>query len=50
MTYKKMSPSIHTGKEFKELRKSFQGINATTKGSIEKSKRRHKQKALNKYK
>lgn len=46
------TPTIHNSPEWKEARKSFQGINATTKGSIEKSKRRHnsKLKALNKYK
>jgi hypothetical protein len=38
---KKMSPIIHNNPAFKEARKAFQGINATTKGSIEKSKRRH---------
>lgn len=48
----KMSPTIHNNPEWKQIRKTFQGINATTKGSIEKSKRRHdsKQKALNKFK
>ena len=46
------TPTIHNSKEYKELRKTFQGINATTKGSIEKSKRRHnsKQLAINKHK
>lgn len=45
-------PTIHNSPEWKEARKSFQGINATSKGSIEKSKRRNqsKQKALSKYK
>ena len=38
---KKMSPIIHNSPAFKEVRKAFQGINATTKGSIEKSKRRN---------
>ena len=49
----KIYPSvIHNSPEFKELRKTFQGINSTTKGSVEKSKRRHnaKQLALNKHK
>lgn len=41
MEYKKISPTVHNMPEFKEARKAFQGINATTKGSIEKSKRRH---------
>lgn len=47
------TPSIlHSDPQFKELRKTFQGINATNKGSVEKSKRRHnaKQLALNKNK
>lgn len=45
-------PTPHNMPEFKEARKAFQGINATTKGSIEKSKRRHnaKQLAINKAK
>jgi len=45
---KTMSHAAHTFPEFKELRKQFQGINATKKGSIEKSIRRHtaKSKAL----
>ena len=38
---KKMSPIVHNRPEFKELRKSNQGINATKKGSIKKSLRRH---------
>ena len=44
--------TIHNSPEFKQLRKSFQGINSTSKKAIEKSKRRHssKLKALNKYK
>lgn len=48
----KMSPTVHTRPEYKELRRNFQGINATTKGSIEKSQRRHnaKQLAINKHK
>jgi hypothetical protein len=47
--YKK--PTIHNMPEFKEARKAFEGINATKKGSIEKSKRRHetaRQNALKK--
>lgn len=46
------TPTIHNMPEFKEARRAFQGINATTKGSVEKSKRRHnaKQLALNKHK
>ena len=36
-----MNPIVHNSPAFKETRKAFQGINATTKGSIEKSKRRH---------
>lgn len=49
---RKPNSFMHTSKEFKELRKSFQGINSTRKGSFEKSVRRHnsKAKALNKYK
>lgn len=43
--YKKMSPVVHNSPEFKGARKAFQGINATRKGSIEKSKRRHESKA-----
>lgn len=46
MNHPKMSPIIHNSPEFKELRKTYQGINATTKGSIEKSKRRHTAKHL----
>lgn len=48
----KMSPIAHSAPEFKELRKQFQGINSTTKGSVEKSIRRHgsKTKALEKMK
>ena len=42
---KKMNPIIHNSPEYKEARKAFQGINATTKGSIEKSKRRHSVKS-----
>jgi len=44
--------TLHNDPNFAGLRKVFQGINATTKGSIEKSKRRHnaKQLALNKQK
>lgn len=34
------TPTVHNSPEWKEVRKVFQGINATTKGSIEKSKRR----------
>ena len=47
-----MSPTAHNHPIFKDLRKQFEGINATTKGSIEKSKRRHesKTKALSKFK
>ena len=47
-----MSATAHNHPMFKELRKQFEGINATTKGSIEKSKRRHesKTKALSKFK
>lgn len=43
--------TIHNDPQFRELRKAFQGINATTKGSIGKSKRRHnaRLKALEKY-
>jgi hypothetical protein len=46
------TPTQHNMHEFKEARKAFQGINATTKGSLEKSKRRHnaKQLAINKHK
>lgn len=49
---KSMSHVMHSAPEFAGLRKVFQGINSTTKGSIEKSKRRHnaKQLALNKQK
>lgn len=48
----KLNNFIHSDPYFKNLRKVFQGINSTTKGSIEKSKRRHnaKQLALNKQK
>ncbi len=42
----KMNPIIHNSPEFKEARKAFQGINATTKGSVEKSKRRHDMKKM----
>jgi len=38
---RKMSPIVHSRPEYKEARKAFQGINATTKGSIAKSKKRH---------
>jgi hypothetical protein len=46
------TPTVHNMPEYKEARKAFQGINATTKGSIEKSKRRHTAKhlALTKHK
>ena len=47
---RKLSPTIHNQPEFKELRKRFQGINATTKGSIEKSKRRHSKHQALKHK
>ncbi len=40
------TPTPHNMPEYKEARKAFQGINATTKGSIEKSKRRHTAKHL----
>lgn len=48
----KMSAIAHSHPMFKEARKQFEGINSTTKGSIEKSKRRHevKSKALNSLK
>ena len=36
-----MNPIIHNSPAFKESRKAFQGVNATAKGSIEKSKRRN---------
>ncbi len=44
--------TVHNSPKWKEVRKTFQGINATTKGSIAKSKRRHeaKQLAINKLK
>lgn len=40
MEHKKMSPLIHNSPEFKQLRKSFQGINSTPEKALEKSKRR----------
>lgn len=45
-----MPPSLHNDPFWKSLRTASQGINATTKGSTEKSKRRHKAKALHKAK
>lgn len=39
---------MHTASEFKGLRKVFQGINSTTEGSIEKSKRRMAEKMTKK--
>ena len=44
----KQSHAVHNFPEFKELRKQFQGINATSKSSTEKSIKRHtaKHKAL----
>lgn len=44
MKLKVTAPVIHNSPEFKELRKTYQGINATTKGSVEKSKKRHESK------
>lgn len=41
---KKMPSAIHSHPLFAELRKNNQGVNATKKGSIEKSKRRHEAK------
>lgn len=46
MELRKTHPVIHTAPEFKKLRKVFQGINSTSKGSVDKSVRRHKSKAL----
>lgn len=45
---KKMTSAAHSFPEFKEARKAFEGINATSKSSIEKSIKRHtaKHKAL----
>lgn len=41
---RKMTSSVHSMPEFAELRKGNQGINS--KGSIDKSKRRHEKKNL----
>ena len=38
------TPTIHNSPEWKETRKAFQGINATKKGSIDKSIKRHEAK------
>lgn len=40
----KMSPTVHNSPEFKEARKTFQGINSTPKKALEKSKRRMAEK------
>lgn len=46
---KKMSPLVHKSKAFKEVRKAFQGINATKEGSLKKSLRRHSDKDKSSY-
>lgn len=44
--YKKTPPIIHNAPEFKELRKKFQGINATSESSKAKSIKRHMAKKM----
>lgn len=44
MEHKKMSHIAHTAPEFKELRKTFQGINSSPSKAVEKSKRRMAEK------
>ncbi len=46
MPRKKISSAVHNFPEFADLRKANQGVNATRKGSVQKSIRRHSAKHI----